>query len=758
MPDVWSGPLSNPTPDFRFAAFYYPEILAALLAFKEVDWPEHTETDPHDPVIQELRIGALIGHGSAVRLDHTARELYLPSLQLRSSIAALGALVDYQLAPASPAVVDLVASVNRPAAGDVLLRALSRASTSAREAVALVFEYLETTDWAATDGVGVYPLVVVGDDGAGTYEAVDLSTTLSWLFSSSGDADGSRWVAFGNTDLEFDRIGITVAGGSDLTTRWEYREDLRELAPDLATDNLDGTITFDVTTLVGNDHAPSTGLLVTVRCLRTGIDEVCATVNAGGAGGTETITTTTTLGQTTISENQADYLVTAEWIELPDVTDGTDTAASGSSLEGPGTVAWTIPEATDRRWARTGIAINTGAEAGSTLTGHFVRVRVVAGTDFPTTADFDEPTEPIAALWGIRWEATQGQRVVEVLGESTGEAGQTFTLSSTPFLSLLSLTIDALEWTRADNFLVAGPFDRVFTLLEQPDGSWEVRLGDGARGKIPTPGDRIQATYRIGGAANGNVGPKAITRDRTGNNRIRDLRNPRSADGWAVAEATTEAGLDLARQAIPASQRTRSRVVTPGDAEDLAVAYRTTLGGQLAVRALAVEEGAGPKTLSLFLVGPGGVAPTPAEIAEVAAYFNGQSIGIQRVGGVRLGNTSIECQAYTPRVIDVTYTADVLEPYADAAKAKIAAALQAALQPNAFALVLNAAGAWVVSDQFQWGWGSTVALAILTTRIATATPGIVNLAISLPATDVALGDGELPVPGTIAGTITSVPV
>ena len=52
-----------------------PEILEALLRFKAGAWPEHTETDPNDPVVQLLRLFALVGHGQAVRLDHVAREL-----------------------------------------------------------------------------------------------------------------------------------------------------------------------------------------------------------------------------------------------------------------------------------------------------------------------------------------------------------------------------------------------------------------------------------------------------------------------------------------------------------------------------------------------------------------------------------------------------------------------------------------------------------------------------------------------------------
>lgn len=732
--------------DFRFAAFYYPEILQALIQFKAVDWPEHTETDPHDPVVQLLRICAFVGHGSAVRLDHVARELYWPSLQLRSSAIALGALGDYRLAPPSPATVDILGDVSPSAvgAGDRLLHGSSVAGTADRGLAPLLFEYSSEDDWIATDGAEVWPLVVAGDDGDLVYTELDLATPYSWDLIL-GDQDGSRWIAFGNTDLMWNKIRINLDSGlgQELTVRWEYSEDLRELAPGAVVDNLDGTLTLDVSELVGND-SPSTGLRVVVTCLRTGISEEILTESAAGV---ESVTTSTTLGQLSISESPADYLCSAEWIELPDLVDGTE------ALEHSGDVTWSLPETTERRWARTAIYPDTTIAAAPV--GHWIRVRVVACGDFPTSPDFTLPSVVRSTVWTVRWEAVQGRRTVETLGESSGEARQYFTLTQAPFLSLLSLTVDGSEWARADNFLAAGPFDRVFTLLEQPDQTWEITFGDGVRGALPPLDGRIIATYRIGGAANGNVGPGAITRDRTGN-RLAAVRNPRAAAGWVAAEGSTPASLDVVRQAAPASMRILGRAVTPADCEDLAVRYRTASAEQIAIRALAVEEGAGPKTVALYLVGPGGIAPRPESVAELEAYFNGALIGLQRVGGVRPANTAISAAPYTPRVIDVTYAADVLAPYASDAQARIAASLQAALQPTARALVLDATGVWVLSDAYQWGWGSTVSLGVLIARIVTAISGVVSLTVTLPAANILLDPGELPVAGTISGTITSV--
>lgn len=743
--------------DFAFAAFYYPEMMAAALALKAVDWPEHTETDDHDPVIQTLSIYCHLAHGGAARLDHTARETYWPSLQLRSSAIAQAALMDYRLAPASPATVDVLADVGAVGPGDRLLRARSLVGTGAREEVQLVYEYMSDTDLYAEMGVADW-YILVGDDDAGTVEEIDDIATLSWALTAP-DENGSRWIAFGNADLEFNKIRIPLGGpGGELAGRWEYNDDLREMSPDEVTDNGDGTITLDVTTLVGNEYSVSTGLLVTVTCLRTGITET-RTTSSTGIGGVETITTATTLGQVSISEEVADYLVTTAWVELEGLVDGTirSDGVPGGTFDVEGDVTWDLPEATDRRWGRLGIEVDTGAYAGETRTAHWVRFRFQSGDTSHTQTWSGSLAEARATTWTLRWEATQGRRVVESKGESDGTANQRFTLVAEPFLSLESVTVNGVEWTQRDNFLTAGPFDRVFKLLEQPDGTWRLQFGDGARGKIPPEGEVIVVTFRIGGAANGNVGPGSIVRDRTGN-RLQAVRNPRAASGWVAAEGSTATSLEEVREAVPASLRAATRVVTPEDGQALAVAYRTDDAEQLVVRALAVEEGAGPKTMLIYCVGPDGTAPSVADLAELEEYFNGETIGIQRIGGVGLANTEISCAAFTAVPFDITATVEILETYADGAEAAIVAALESVLQPTARRLLLNEDGVWEESSQYLWGWGSTVSRAQLIARIVSAVGGVVNLTLTTPAGDTALGDGELPVPGTIAITVTPVPV
>jgi hypothetical protein len=253
----------------------------------------------------------------------------------------------------------------------------------------------------------------------------------------------------------------------------------------------------------------------------------------------------------------------------------------------------------------------------------------------------------------------------------------------------------------------------------------------------------------------GNVGAGLVVRDRSGAN-VRNVRNPRPAAGWAAREGSTSASLAELSTSVPASIRTQDRITVPADAETVAVAFRTAAGSQVAARALAVEEGLGPKTVSLVCTGPGGVAPSAADLAELDAYINGRTVGLQRVGGLVLHNYRITPVAVTLIPVDVDVTVQVLADYAAEAEALIAASLSSYLQPTARNLIRLSDGTITEGDGWQWQHGGTVARANLLGRVVTATPGVVNTTLTTPATDVTLSGVQLPTVGTISITIVSV--
>lgn len=710
-------------PDVRWSSFYYAEILAALRAMKRQEWPAHTETDPSDPVEAFLRLEAGRGHLQATRLDHAARELLLPTAQLRSSLAALAALVGYQLDPTSPADVDIVADlVGTLGSTTTLLAAGSLAATASGTET---YEYLG--DALAAGATGAWTLLQ--DDGGSVTE---LSLPTGSLWGGTATANDALYLL--HAELQWTSVSVSVSGAHTAVTavRWEYYDDLRSGQADAVTD-LGSTIRLGVASVVGATRAD--GLSVTVTCLATGSQETCTVSWVSSAN---VVVTSGLLGQSVVSTSAADYRIETSWPELPGLVDGT------SALSASGTVSWTLPQTTDRRWAPTTVG---------TETGYAIRCRLV------TVTSGAEPG--LAALsgggtWSLSWSATQGRTLVESLGTSDATAGQTFDLRSSPFIALTSLTVGGDTWARAGSFLEAGPTDRVFVLTELADGTWRVSFGDGVRGAVPASLAAIVATYRVGGASSGNCDALAITRDRTGNGRLSNLRNPRAASGWAAAEGSTPAGLELLRLAIPASVRSRDVVVTPDDAVAEATTFRTADNAQVAERAFALEAGAGPASLALVCVGPGGTAPTSARLEELDEHLNGVLVGVQRVGGVAVAGLTVTPSAATLQAVDVTATVSVLTDYSVGAVARIKAAVEAVLRPLAKRLILGSDGVWAESDVYLWDLGGTVARAVLTAAIVTAQSGVTNVTIATPASDLTLGTRSLPKPGTVSITVVAV--
>lgn len=723
------------TPDFAYSAFYFPQQLEALLRLKATSWPEHTETDAHDPAVQLLRLWAIVGHLQACRLDHTARELYLPTLRLRSSLIGLARLLDYDLDPPTPAEVDLVASISgKLTTSQVVVRAHSQFGTSG----GVLFELDDDDDLEAgpTDAFEVYR-----NDG-GVFTDLTSSLPVAGLWGTPVENDAL--VIRSGGGLMFNKIDLEVEGAAGFSVRWEYRDDSREIEPDLVA-VLGGGLRFLVGTAIGS--SPADGLVVTITCKANGVSTTGTVYYdpAAPGGAANTVEIATFLGQSSPSGSVADYLISAEWVELPDLEDGTE------GLTTSGTVTWSLPQDDDRRWAK--------SDSPSTGTDDFeVRVRVVdpSGATAPDLAAVGESRKTSYSLW---FPVRQGQRVEDKLGTTdSGSAGQTFDLPREPFTSLVGLTVDGEDWTQVSTLLTASSLDKVFTLREQPDGAWRVKFGDGTNGRIPGASVQVVATYRIGGDTSGNVGANAITRDRSGNSKVSAVTNPRAATGWVAAEGSDEASLDVSREQVPASLRTLQRAVTPSDCEALALEFTTADGSAVASRVLAVEEANGVKTIGLLVVGPAGVVPAAADLAELDTYLNGETIGLQRVGGVLMVNHELTSEGYTAKVIDVTATITVLADYAANAQAKIEAALQSILHPLAKRMLQDDDGVWSESTSYLWDWGDNggeVALGVLIAAIVTSTNGVANVAIATPAADVGLAPGELPTCGTLSITIVS---
>lgn len=158
----------------------------------------------------------------------------------------------------------------------------------------------------------------------------------------------------------------------------------------------------------------------------------------------------------------------------------------------------------------------------------------------------------------------------DVIGTSTGAPVQSFKLNYTMAL------IDTLEvyvnegqgqqlWSRVDSFLDYDENSRVYMVSVDDFDVCTITFGNGLKGKVPLAyPNGIVANYRIGGGEASNVSANIIT----------ELDSSVAyVDSTFNLEATTlgheKESLESIKENAPASYRTRDRLVTLEDYEDL---------------------------------------------------------------------------------------------------------------------------------------------------------------------------------------------
>ncbi len=125
--------------------------------------------------------------------------------------------------------------------------------------------------------------------------------------------------------------------------------------------------------------------------------------------------------------------------------------------------------------------------------------------------------------------------------------------------SRLSLWDGDETWMPRRDLLGSDRFAPEFVLETEHDGRAYVRFGDDVRGKAPSVGASIMATYRRGRGTAGNVGAGAIQRV-IGVPGIERVRNPLAARGATAPESADEIKLYA-----PQAFRTQERAVTESD-------------------------------------------------------------------------------------------------------------------------------------------------------------------------------------------------
>lgn len=156
------------------------------------------------------------------------------------------------------------------------------------------------------------------------------------------------------------------------------------------------------------------------------------------------------------------------------------------------------------------------------------------------------------------------------LGNSDGKPFQKYTLATKDILHNPSqktircfVGASATEWTLVDTLAFSTPSDTHFCVKRNSLDVPEICFGDGEAGAIPTLGDNITTTYRIGGGIRGNkASAGTITQIRgaipTG---VRlSITNPTAASGGSDWER-----FEVARRRGPAYWATQDRAVTKDD-------------------------------------------------------------------------------------------------------------------------------------------------------------------------------------------------
>jgi hypothetical protein len=182
----------------------------------------------------------------------------------------------------------------------------------------------------------------------------------------------------------------------------------------------------------------------------------------------------------------------------------------------------------------------------------------------------------------------------EILPQGNGEPDQVVRLASTPIVPG-SVTIEVVppsgppeRWQGVDDLLAAGaevpvrdprrppgttaPPPREANVYVVDPATGEVRFGDGARGRRPSPGSTLRADYDYGAGASGNVGPRSISTAPALPAGIK-VANPVPTWGGADAESVAEAEKQASRYL-----HHHDRLVTQ---TDFATIARRTPGVQL---------------------------------------------------------------------------------------------------------------------------------------------------------------------------------
>lgn len=173
------------------------------------------------------------------------------------------------------------------------------------------------------------------------------------------------------------------------------------------------------------------------------------------------------------------------------------------------------------------------------------------------------PVTTVAATQGYTVEQTG----INALAVSNGLADQVYALAEYPVIKdSIEITVDGVVYTFVDYLVDYSGNDPVFTIDVDAEDITYILFGDNVGGRIPPRNATIEAVYRVGVGAAGNVAENTLTEIVTNYQVGLQVNNEDAASGGSDTEDT-----DSIRISTPISIRALNRAVTLTDYESLAI-------------------------------------------------------------------------------------------------------------------------------------------------------------------------------------------
>lgn len=271
--------------------------------------------------------------------------------------------------------------------------------------------------------------------------------------------------------------------------------------------------------------------------------------------------------------------------------------------------------------------------------------------------------------------ASHGETVVEVLGDGTTVPFTRYPLAKQPVAHLrstgaggssstLEVFVDGVRRGPVPTLYGQAPDAAVYGTYTRPDGTTEVRFGDGVSGAVATAGaGNVTARYRVGSGLAGRVRVGQLSTARRPLPGVGAVENPLASEGGADAE-----DLETARANAPRTVRTLGRAVSLRDLEDLA----TESGLVVKARATWVWDGFDQRA-HLTVAASGGAPLSADTMAGLVASLD----------AARDTNQKLQASDFAPVPVRLVATV-VVDPRAEHPEAVVVAARAAVLAALSF--------------------------------------------------------------------------